>query len=61
LLLLSAECWGQKQLQRLVAHADAQVVALDYIEALKYYDQALELEANSIALHWKIAQAKFTN
>lgn len=57
LLLLSAECWGQKQLQRLVAHADAQVVALDYIEALKYYDQALELEPNSIALHWKIAQA----
>lgn len=57
LLLLSAECWGQKQLQRLVAHADAQVVALDYIEALKYYDQALALEPNSIALHWKIAQA----
>jgi hypothetical protein len=57
LLLLSAECWSQKQLQRLVAHADAQVVALDYIEALKYYDQALELEPNSIALHWKIAQA----
>ena len=57
LLLLSAECWGQKQLQRLVAHADAQVVALDYIEALKYYDQALELEPNSIALQWKIAQA----
>jgi hypothetical protein len=56
-LLLSAECWGQKQLQRLVAHADAQVVALDYIEALKYYDQALALEPNSIALHWKIAQA----
>lgn len=56
-LLLSAECWGQKQLQRLVAHADAQVVALDYIEALKYYDQALVLEPNSIALHWKIAQA----
>ncbi len=57
LLLLSAECWGQKQLQRLVAHADAQVIALDYIEALKYYDQALVLEPNSIALHWKIAQA----
>lgn len=57
LLLLSAECWGQKQLQRLVAHADAQVSALDYIEALKYYDQALLLEPNSIALHWKIAQA----
>ena len=57
LLLLSAECWGQKQLQRLVAHADAQVVALDYIEALKYYDQALVLEPNSIVLHWKIAQA----
>jgi tetratricopeptide (TPR) repeat protein len=57
LLLLSAEGWGQKQLQRLVAHADAQVVALDYIEALKYYDQALALEPNSIALHWKIAQA----
>lgn len=57
LLLLSAECFGQKQLQRLVAHADAQVVALDYIEALKYYDQALVLEPNSIALHWKIAQA----
>jgi tetratricopeptide (TPR) repeat protein len=56
-LLLSAECWGQKQLQRLVAHADAQVVALDYIEALKYYDQALALEPNSTALHWKIAQA----
>jgi tetratricopeptide (TPR) repeat protein len=57
LLLLSPECWGQKQLQRLVAHADAQVVALDYIEALKYYDQALALEPNSIALQWKIAQA----
>jgi tetratricopeptide (TPR) repeat protein len=57
LLLLSAEGWGQKQLQRLVAHADAQVVALDYIEALQYYDQALVLEPNSIALHWKIAQA----
>ena len=56
LLLLSAECWGQKQLQRLVAHADAQVIALDYIEALKYYDQALELEPKSITLHWKIAQ-----
>ena len=57
LLLLSAECWGQKQLQRLVAHADAQVVALDYIEALKFYEQALELEPNAIELHWKIAQA----
>lgn len=57
LLLLSAECWGQKQLQRLVAHADAQVIALDYIEALQYYDQALELEPNSIVLQWKIAQA----
>jgi tetratricopeptide (TPR) repeat protein len=56
LLLLCAECWGQKQLQKLVAHADAQVEALDYIEALKYYDQALELEPNSIALQWKIAQ-----
>lgn len=56
LLLLCTECWGQKQLQRLVAHADAQVVALDYIEALKFYNQALELEPNSIALHWKIAQ-----
>jgi tetratricopeptide (TPR) repeat protein len=56
LLLLCAECWGQKQLQKLVAHADAQVEAFDYIEALKYYDQALELEPNSIALQWKIAQ-----
>lgn len=57
MLLLSAECWGQKQLQRLVAHADAQVIALDYIEALQYYDQALALEPNSIVLQWKIAQA----
>jgi hypothetical protein len=56
-LLLTGGLWSQKQIQRLVAHADAQVVALDYIEALKYYQQALELEPNSLELQWKIAQA----
>jgi tetratricopeptide (TPR) repeat protein len=56
-LLMAAQGWGQKQLQKLVAHADQQVLALDYIEALKYYQQALALEPNSITLHWKIAQA----
>ena len=56
-ILLAGGLWSQKQIQRLVAHADAEVVALDYIEALKYYQQALELEPNSLGLQWKIAQA----
>lgn len=55
-LLVAAQTWGQKQLQKLIAHADQQVVALDYIEALKYYQQALELEPTSLDLQWKIAQ-----
>ncbi|MDP4869064.1 MAG: tetratricopeptide repeat protein [Crocinitomicaceae bacterium] len=56
-LLLATPLSAQKQLQRLIAHADTQVQALDYIEALRYYAQALELEPNNIDLHWKIAQA----
>jgi len=55
-LLVATQTWGQKQLLKLVAHADQQVVALDYIEALKYYQQALELEPTSLDLQWKIAQ-----
>ncbi len=55
-ILLCQNSIGQKQLHKLIAHADAQVQVLDYIEALKYYQQALELEPNSIELHWKIAQ-----
>jgi hypothetical protein len=39
-----------------VTHADQQALVLDYIEALRYYDQALELAPNSIPLLWKIAQ-----
>jgi tetratricopeptide (TPR) repeat protein len=57
LLLLATPLCAQKQLQRLIAHADTQVQALDYIEALRYYDQALVLEPNNIDLHWKIATA----
>jgi tetratricopeptide (TPR) repeat protein len=57
LLLLASPLCAQKQLQRLIAHADTQVQALDYIEALRYYDQALELEPNNLDLHWKIATA----
>ena len=56
LLFIAAQGWGQKQVQKWVAHADQQVIALDYIEALKYYQQALELEPTSIDLQWKIAQ-----
>ncbi len=56
-LLLATPLCAQKQLQRLIAHADTQVQALDYIEALRYYDQALELEPNNLDLHWKIASA----
>lgn len=56
-LLLSTPIWGQKQLERLVTHADEQVRVLDYIEALRYYDQALQLAPNSAPLLWKIAQA----
>lgn len=55
-LFLAVPGWGQKQLQKLVAHADQQVLSLDYIEALNYYQKALELEPNSIDIHWKIAQ-----
>lgn len=56
-LLLATPLLGQKQLLRLVAHADEQVLVLDYIEALNYYNQALELEPNSVPIQWKIAQA----
>ncbi len=56
-LLLASPLCAQKQLQRLIAHADTQVQALDYIEALRYYTQALELEPNNLDLHWKIAVA----
>lgn len=55
-LVLSCQFWSQKELQRIVAHADSQVIVLDYIEALKYYNRAIELEPNSIELFWKIAQ-----
>jgi len=57
LLLLATPLGAQKHLQRLITHADTQVQALDYIEALRYYDQALELEPNNLDLHWKIASA----
>ena len=55
-LLLSTSVWSQKQLERLVAHADEQVRVLDYIEALRYYDQALALAPNSPTLLWKVAE-----
>lgn len=57
LFLCATQALGQKQLQKLVQHADAQVRSLDYIEALKYYEQALELDPNSMELHWKMANA----
>jgi hypothetical protein len=56
LLLCSQSFWGQKQLAKLVAHADQQVLQQDYIEALDFYRQALVLEPTSVELLWKMAQ-----
>jgi tetratricopeptide (TPR) repeat protein len=57
LLLCSQALWGQKQLAKLVAHADQQVLQQDYIEALDFYQKALVLEPTSLELLWKMAQA----
>ncbi len=57
LLLFCSPLYAQKQVLRLVSHADAQVQELDYIEAIKFYEQALEMQPNDIDIHWKIAEA----
>ncbi len=56
LLFCSQSFLGQKQVSKFIAHADQQVEEQDYIEALDYYQRALELEPTSIDLLWKIAQ-----
>ena len=40
-LLSSQVLWGQKQLAKIVEHADQQVQQQDYIEAIEFYQQAL--------------------
>jgi hypothetical protein len=54
--LFSQPVLGQKQASKFIAHADQQVKEQDYIEALDYYQRALELAPTSIDLLWKIAQ-----
>ncbi|MFM6946187.1 MAG: hypothetical protein ACKOWW_03540 [Flavobacteriales bacterium] len=56
LLISSHSLMGQKQAAKFIAHADQQVAQQDFIEALDYYQRALELTPTSIELLWKIAQ-----
>lgn len=56
LLCCSQTVFGQKQIAKYIAHADQQVEVQDYIEALDYYQRALELAPTSIDLLWKLAQ-----
>lgn len=56
LLCCSQTIFGQKQVAKYIAHADQQVEQQDYIEALDYYQRALELAPSSIDLLWKLAQ-----
>ena len=56
LLCCSQTVFGQKQIAKYIAHADQQVEEQDYIEALDYYERALELAPTSIDLLWKLAQ-----
>ncbi len=56
LLCCSQTVFGQKQIAKYIAHADQQVEEQDYIEALDYYQRALELAPTSINLLWKLAQ-----
>ncbi len=56
LLCCNLTIFGQKQVAKYIAHADQQVEQQDYIEALDYYQRALELAPTSIDLLWKLAQ-----
>ncbi|MEN9743579.1 MAG: hypothetical protein RLZZ65_1384 [Bacteroidota bacterium] len=57
-LICCQALWGQKQLAKIVEHADQQVLQQDYIEAIDYYQQALQMAPTSVHLLWKMAQAQ---
>lgn len=57
-LLSSQVLWGQKQLAKIVEHADQQVQQQDYIEAIEFYQQALLIAPTSVHLLWKMALAQ---
>lgn len=56
-------CWtptisvGQSYAQ-LVEFADKKMVERDYFYAIKYYEQAMEIDSNSVEILWKYAEAQ---
>ncbi|MFY7989144.1 MAG: hypothetical protein ACOVO3_00330 [Fluviicola sp.] len=47
---------GQNELGKYLEFADAQYRKGDYVYALDYYQKALELDSNSVAILWKYAE-----
>jgi len=60
LILLSisvhASLFSQNELGKFLDFADEQYAKGDYYYALQYYDKALQLDSNSVAIYWKYAE-----
>lgn len=55
-LLFSGNSFAQNELGKYLEFADEQYQKGDYIYALQYYEKAMDIDSNSVAILWKYAE-----